>query len=90
MVQPSPDFSHLAFSSSNVVFPTEEGQGQPTHQGQITPPGSAYDYDTLSGTTDLISVLPNGEDIPQAPGYSTENLRDNILFPGQPQLNRRK
>ena len=48
MFQPSPDFSHLAFSSSNVVFPTEEGQGQPTHQGQITPPGSAYDYDTMS------------------------------------------
>ena len=85
MFQPSPDFSHLAFSSSNVVFPTGEASGQPAHQGQVTPPGSAYDYDTETATTDLISVLPNGANIPQAPGYSAENLHDNILFPGEPE-----
>ena len=87
MFQPSPDFSHLAFSSSNIVFPTGEGAGQqPTHQGQLDPPGSAYDYDTGTGFTDLISVLPGGENIPQAPGYSSENPLRYILFPGESEL----
>ena len=79
MVQPSPDFSHFAFSSSNVVFPTEKGEGI------NDPPGSAYDYNTLTGVTELISVLGNGEALLQAPGYSSENPYDHILFPGLPE-----
>ena len=57
--QPSPDFSHLAFSSNNVPF---------VPNGLVTAPGSAYDYDVAAGTTKLISKLPNGENIPQEPG----------------------
>ncbi len=77
MFQPSPDFSHLAFSSSNVVFPTEHGEGQTTGIG------SAYDYDTKTESTELISVLPGGGSIPQAPGYSPgpETRNKNIIFP---------
>lgn len=54
--QPSPDFSHLIFTSSNVAF---------APNGVIEGPGSAYDFDTDTGTTEIISKLPSGEDIPQ-------------------------
>ncbi|MGA8744900.1 MAG: hypothetical protein WB507_03440, partial [Solirubrobacterales bacterium] len=77
MFQPSPDFSHLAFSSSNVVFPTEHGEGQTTGIG------SAYDYDTKTEATELVSVLPTGGSIPPAPGYSPgpETRDTHIVFP---------
>ena len=71
--QPSPDFSHLAFSSNNVDF-------DPGHDGLTVAPGSAYDYDTKAETTTLISKLPGGADIPQEPGYS--NTGEYIQFPG--------
>jgi hypothetical protein len=72
--QPSPDFSHLAFSSRNVAF---------TPNGKVSPPGSAYDYDTQSGSTALISVLPGGEglDIPQNP-RNEASTGEYIHFPG--------
>ena len=81
--QPSPDFSHLAFSSSNVRF---------APGGLLSAPGSAYDYDTNAGTIQVISKLPNGDDIPQEasiaswPGEERERERfeqnEVIMFPG--------
>ena len=69
--QSSPDFSHLAFTSSNVAF---------APNGLVEPPGSAYDYDTETGSTSLISLLPGGEnlDIPVPPG--AEGLNQYITF----------
>ncbi len=55
-VQPSPDFSHVAISSSNVQF---------APNGLLQAPGSVYDYDTKNATTELISMQPNGHDIAQ-------------------------
>ena len=49
--QPSPDFSHLAFSSTNVAF---------TPEGQSSGVGSAYDYNTTAETTTLISKTAGG------------------------------
>jgi hypothetical protein len=54
--QPSPDFSHVAISSSNVQF---------APNGLLVAPGSVYDYDTKNATTEIISKLPNGHDIRQ-------------------------
>jgi hypothetical protein len=54
--QPSPDFSHLAFTSSSVPF---------APNGLISAPGSAYDYDVNSGTIQIISRLQGGADIQQ-------------------------
>jgi hypothetical protein len=54
-LRPSPDFSHLAFSSANAVF--AEG-------GQTAIPGSAYDNDLQTGSVQLISLLSNGDPIP--------------------------
>ena len=84
--QPSPDFAHLAITSNNVVFPTGEGVGQPAHQGQTVPPGSAYDYDTMTGRTSLISVTGNGQNLEQElsfqnPGNSTFEPYDFIELP---------
>jgi hypothetical protein len=73
--QPSPDLSHLAFSSNNAIF--TEGE----EEGQTAPPGSAYDYDTASKTTKLISLTGNGDPIPQEPG-NTSSSHEFILFPG--------
>jgi hypothetical protein len=72
--QPSPDFSHLAFSSRNVAF---------TPNGTVSPPGSAYDYDTQTGSTTLISVLPGGEElsIPQDPN-NAGSTEEYIHFAG--------
>ena len=55
--QPSPDFSHFAFTSINNAF---------TPNGRTEAPGSAYDYNVATHTTTLISLLPNGEPIPPA------------------------
>ena len=82
MFQLSPDFSHLAFSSSNVPFPTQEAVVK--LKGQTVGPGSAYDYDTKTGTTELISVLPDGNPLPQAPGYSPKEPSGFIGFTGDP------
>jgi hypothetical protein len=70
--QPSPDFSHLAFSSNNVAF---------APNGIVQAPGSAYDYDTESGATSLISRTESGDDIAQEPG-NTSSTEEFILFPG--------
>ena len=51
----SPDFSHFAFSSRNVVF--AEG-------GSTKAPGSAYDNNLQTGAVTLISKLPSGAPIP--------------------------
>jgi hypothetical protein len=75
--QPSADFTHLAFSSSNVPF---------VPNGLQHAPGSAYDYDTVNGTTTLISRMPGGEDIPQEPGvaanWNPNQPEETIFFPG--------
>ena len=70
--QPSADFSHLAFSSNNVAF---------APNGHVEAPGSAYDYDTETGTTSLISLDGNGDPIAQEPG-NAEKTGEYILFPG--------
>ena len=66
--QPSPDFSHLAFSSTNVAF---------TPEGLTSGIGSAYDYNTSAETTALVSKTADGVAIPPADGY--EHF---ITFPG--------
>ncbi len=73
--QPSPDFSHLAFSSRNVAFPAANAAGI------TTPPGSAYDYNVAAGSTQIISIKPNGGNIEQQPSNSTAT-EESILFPG--------
>jgi hypothetical protein len=52
---PSPDFTHLAFSSRNVPFTTDS---------LPSPSGWAYDDNLQTGAVSLISVLPNGQPIP--------------------------
>ena len=67
--QPSPNFTHLAFSSNNVAFNAE---------GITTGLGSAYDYNTVAGTTTLISKTASGGNIELEPtnsGGATEYLR---------------
>jgi hypothetical protein len=54
-IRPSPDFSHVAFTSRTAIF---------AGGGQTAAPGSAYDNDLQTGTVRLISTLPNGEPIP--------------------------
>ncbi len=73
--QPSPDFSHLAFSSRNVAF---------TPNGKTTPPGSAYDYNTNTGETAMISTTAAGTPIEQQPGKQG-TTGEYILFPGASQ-----
>jgi hypothetical protein len=71
--QPSPDFSHLAFSSNNVAF-------GPSSTGLTAAPGSAYDYETATETTTIISRTPSGSDIAQEPGNT--NATEFIRYPG--------
>lgn len=59
LYQPSPDFSHLAFSSTNVAF---------APGGLVSEPGSAYDYDVATASTSVISKLPDGDPIGGGPG----------------------
>ena len=63
---PSPDFSHYVFSSRDVVF---------TAGGVSGAPGSAYDNDVKDRTVQVISKLPNGDDIPQDAGAAKEYIR---------------
>jgi hypothetical protein len=51
----SPDFSHFAFSSRNVVFAAG---------GTTAAPGSAYDNNLQTGAVQVISKLPSGAPIP--------------------------
>jgi sugar lactone lactonase YvrE len=74
--QPSPDFSHLAFSSSNVDFTA----GQAGEEGLTTAPGSAYDYNTRTETINLISRDANGQYIQQQP-TNRSSTGEFILFP---------
>ncbi len=61
--QPSPDFSHLAFSSVNVEF---------APGGLTTEGGSAYDYDTNSKSIQLISKAEDGSDLVAGEGRFIE------------------
>jgi hypothetical protein len=73
--QPSPDFSHLAFTSSNVAF---------APNGVLEGPGSAYDFNTVTGETEIISRLPSaqgGGSIPQQASISEATPEsDRIAF----------
>ncbi len=71
-LQPSPDFSHMAFSSNNVAF---------APNGLDHAPGSAYDYNTETGSTKIISYAANGDPIGQEPG-NVSVKGEFILFPG--------
>ena len=68
--QPSPDFSHLAFSSAEVVF---------APGGLASAPGSAYDYDNSTGSITVISKQPSGAPFPAGPGNVTPEF---VNFPG--------
>jgi hypothetical protein len=70
--QPSPDFSHMAFSSNNVAF---------APNGLTKAPGSAYDYDPATGSTTIISKTPGGADIAQEPGAAGGFPEEFIIFP---------
>ena len=70
--QPSPDFSHLAFSLNNVAF---------APNGLTTAPGSAYDHDTATGATSLISKTASGERYSPG-GVGNPSPGEFILFPG--------
>ncbi len=59
LFQPSPTFSHLAFSSTNVVF---------APGGLTEEPGSAYDYNVAEGSTTVISKAPDGSNLSGGPG----------------------
>ena len=72
--QPSPDFSHLAFSSNDVAF---------APNGLDHAPGSAYDYDVATGTTTIISYNGfHGDPIGQEPG-NTASTNEAISLPGR-------
>ena len=68
--QPSPDFSHMAYSSRNVAF---------SPGGLTTGLGSAYDYNTETGNSALISLNANGSAIAQQAGNSSQE--EFIEFP---------
>ena len=70
--QPSPDFSHLAWSSQEN-FDTEGN-------GVTTAPGSAYDYDVANETTEIVSKDADGFDITQDP--ESTDAEEVINFPG--------
>jgi hypothetical protein len=65
--QPSPDFSHFAFSSNDVPF---------APGGLTTAPGSAYDNNLTDQSIELISLLPNGDPI----GLDSTNAQEFIQF----------
>ena len=68
--QPSPDFRHFFFSSRNFAFTG----------GQTSGPGSAYEYNPVTGTTQVISKTASGEPIPLEPGDLSET-NEHISFP---------
>jgi hypothetical protein len=60
--RPSADMTHYFFSSAKHAF---------APGGLTSGAGSVYDNDLDTGTVTLISKLPGGEDIPEAPGDAT-------------------
>ena len=66
--QPSPDFSHLAFSSNNYAWETG---------GVTAAPGSAYDYNRYP--RDEVFRFSPGGGHPQQPGQT--NPEEWIQFP---------
>jgi hypothetical protein len=78
--QPSPDLTHLAFSSVNSNFTPGTDE-----EGSTTPPGSAYDYDVATHVTKLISLDEQGHPI-TLPSTNT-GTNQMIFFPGtEPRL----
>jgi hypothetical protein len=65
---PSPDFSHLFFSSRNIIF---------APGGTTTTPGSVYDNDLSDKSVETISWLPNGDPI----GSDSANTTEFINLP---------
>jgi hypothetical protein len=68
-LQPSPDFSHLAFSTQTPFVPNAPSAA----------PGAAYDFDTTTNTTSLISRNAAGADISQPATNSDPG--QTIVFP---------
>ena len=68
--KPSPEFTHLAFSSNNVAFAPE---------GLTTAPGSAYDNNMSTEEITIISKTASGLNIPQEPGNTA--AAEAIQFP---------
>ena len=71
-IQPSPDFSHLAFSSNNIAF---------APNGLVSAPGSAYDFNTVTNEVSVISTTPGGTPIRQQP--ASEDPNEAIAFPSE-------
>ena len=61
-VNASSDLSHFVFSTEWNIF---------APGGTLSPPGSAYDNNTATGTVTVASKTPAGEDIPNEPGDQT-------------------
>ena len=81
----SSDLEHLVFSSRAASFAENSEGHQPPTPGLTQAPGSAYDNSIEAGTTRLISVLPNGDDIPQDPAYKVlprTSTQQNGPIPG--------
>ena len=64
----SGDLTHLVFSSRQLNFAEPAA---PEGQGLTVAPGSAYDDDLATGAVRLISLKPDGEDIPQDPSFAS-------------------
>jgi hypothetical protein len=65
---PSPDFSHLFFSSRNVIF---------APGGTTKTPGSVYDNNLATKSVETISWMPNGDPI----GSDSSNAIEFINLP---------
>lgn len=59
-IQPSADFTHMAFSSETVDFTAGQGPGK---EGLTAAPGSIYDFNSSEDTTTLISETASGNPI---------------------------
>jgi hypothetical protein len=64
-LQPSGDFSHFFFSTRTQFTP----------DGRAAIPGSVYDNDLGPKTVEVVSKLPNGEDIPAEPPVAGDQNR---------------
>jgi hypothetical protein len=68
-VTASSDLSHFVFASEWNVF---------APGGQLAPPGSVYDNNTVTGTLAIASMLPGGGPIPAEP---TDQAEDPLRVP---------
>ena len=68
-VTASADLSHFVFATEWNVF---------APGGQLTPPGSVYDNDTVNSTIGVASKTPSGDDIPSEP---TDQAGDPLQIP---------